>query len=179
MGTRQKKKTIKKTEPKRGPEKKIATTIVRIAGKDVDGGLPISDALRQVKGIGHNLADSLSIVISNKLSIPRDTKMGELKEDQLAIIEKIIKNPIDYGIPHYMVNFRKNPKDGQHVHLISNDLVINTRNLIQNERAMKTWRGYRHGTNKGKVRGQKTRRTGRRGLTVGVIRKKTKAGGGK
>jgi len=173
VGTRQTKQKRKKEDT---TEKKKAksTTIVRIAGKDVDGSYKIPDALRQIKGIGHNLADSLSVVIEEKLGISRETPVGELSEQQIEQIEDVIHDPVRYGVPEYQVNFARNPLDNKYVHLISNDLVITVRNLIQKERAMKTWRGYRHSTNKGKVRGQKTRRTGRKGMTVGVVRKKNR-----
>ncbi len=37
---------------------------LRIAGKDVDGNLPIPKALKLIKGIGTNLADSIAKVFS-------------------------------------------------------------------------------------------------------------------
>ncbi|MCD6279893.1 30S ribosomal protein S13 [Candidatus Micrarchaeota archaeon] len=179
MGTRQKKSNKQEGKDERKQRAKSSKTIVRIAGKDIDGSFTLPVALRQIKGIGHNLADTLSKVIIDKLSMSKGTTIGELNEEQLKIVEQIIKHPEEFGVPSYLINFRKNPNDGKNVHLISNDLVITMRNIIQKERAMKTWRGYRHGTRKGKVRGQKTRRTGRRGLTVGVIRKKMKPAAGK
>ncbi|GAG60554.1 unnamed protein product, partial [marine sediment metagenome] len=42
---------------------------------------------------------------------------------------------------------------------------------IERMRRLRSWKGYRHGFGL-KVRGQRTRSTGRKGLVVGVIRKK-------
>ena len=56
------------------------------------------------------------------------------------------------------------------MHYISSDLVYVVRQDIDHEKDAYTWRGYRH-TYGQKVRGQRTRTTGRTGMTVGVLRK--------
>jgi len=51
--------------------------------------------------------------------------------------------------------------------LITSDIALSVRNDIEREKAMSSWRGYRHMYGL-KVRGQRTRCTGRKGGAVGV-----------
>ncbi|MBP1357848.1 MAG: 30S ribosomal protein S13, partial [Sulfolobus sp.] len=57
------------------------------------------------------------------------------------------------------------------LHLISSDLLFYVRNDIEREKKIKSWRGVRHSLGL-KVRGQRTRTTGRTGMTIGVKRSK-------
>ncbi|MGD0729389.1 MAG: 30S ribosomal protein S13 [Candidatus Micrarchaeaceae archaeon] len=147
-----------------------AASIVRLAGKDVDGSLNIERALSKVKGIGLNLAHSLALVIDSKLSIAKTTEIGSLSDEQIAEVEKVIKEPYAFGIPTYLMNHNKDMETGKLVHNVSNDLMFNTRQDITRDVASKTWRGFRHQYGQ-KVRGQSTRSTGRTGITVGVTKK--------
>ncbi len=149
--------------------------IVRICGRDVNGALSLEKAIMYVRGVGVNLSSVMSGIISTELKIDLNTKVGDLKEDQLEKIELIIKNPQKYGIPSYLYNRQADPITGKHVHLISNDLILNLREDVQKEINSRSWRGARHQTRKGKVRGQRTRSTGRGGIAVGVIRRSVKA----
>ena len=51
--------------------------------------------------------------------------------------------------------------------MITSDIALAVRNDIEREKAMSSWRGYRHMYGL-KVRGQRTRTTGRKGGAVGV-----------
>jgi len=57
------------------------------------------------------------------------------------------------------------------MHLVTSDLIFYVRNDIEREKKIKSWRGVRHSLGL-KVRGQRTRTTGRTGVTVGVRRSK-------
>ena len=63
-----------KREAKHEPSKKPQgpASIVRVAGKDVDGSLPIPRALAKVKGIGHNMSRALALKVESKLGITGD-----------------------------------------------------------------------------------------------------------
>lgn len=163
-------KEERKEERKTKVQTSGASSIVRVAGKDVDGSLSIERALSKVKGIGLNLSHSLSIVIESKLSIPKTAEIGSLKESQISEIEKIIKAPDEYGIPNYFLNHNKDMETGRNVHNVSSDLIFVTRQDINRDISTKTWRGFRHQYGQ-KVRGQNTRSTGRTGATVGVTKK--------
>ena len=149
---------------------------MRVAGKDVNGSLNLERALSNVKGIGMNMSHALALVIELKLGIPKSTEIGSLNETQIADVEAIIKEPASAGIPIYMINRNKDMETGKNMHVVSNDLIFNTRQDISRDIANKTWRGYRHQYGQ-KVRGQATRSTGRTGITVGVTKKSIVAAG--
>ena len=147
-----------------------ATSIVRIAGKDVDGKLSLQRALESVKGLGHNMSHALSQEIETKLGIARNASVGSLGEEALAKIEKAIKDPAALGIPSFMLNRRKDFETGKDLHIVGSDLIFATRQDVSREVSLRSWKGYRHQYGQ-KVRGQHTRSTGRKGETVGVTKK--------
>ena len=150
-----------------------AASIVRLSGRDVNGALSIQRALFQVKGVGINLSNAISHTIEAKLNIPRDTNIGSLDEQQIAAVEGIIKDPGSFGVPNFMVNHRRFFETGKDMHFVSNDLLLITRQDINRDVALRTWHGFRHQYGQ-KVRGQRTRSTGRTGATVGVMKKAAK-----
>ncbi|MCL4371896.1 30S ribosomal protein S13 [Candidatus Marsarchaeota archaeon] len=147
-----------------------ATSIIRIAGKDVNGELSLRRAIDEVKGIGSSMANALSFAADKKLGLSPDTKIGSLAEDKISALEELIKNPAKFGIPTYMLNHRKNFETGLDAHFVGNDLIFANRQDIAREVTLRTWRGMRHQYGQ-KVRGQHTRSTGRTGATVGVTKK--------
>ncbi len=160
-------------DPRQKKEDKGAQSIIRIAGRDIDGALSIERALSRVKGIGMNLSHSISHAVEAKLSIPKSTRIGSLSEKQVADIENVIKSPDSFGVPKYLLNKRKDNETGKDMHYVGNDLTFNTRQDVNREVNNRTWRGFRHQYGQ-KVRGQRTRSTGRTGATVGVMKKAVK-----
>ncbi len=156
-----------KTEKKAGRE---AQSIIRLAGRDINGMLPIRRALSQVKGLGGNISYALAYAIENKLGIPESTKLSDLSEEQFAKVEDVIKDPLKYGIPSFLLNRRKDFETGKDTHTIGNDAVFNVRQDVNREISLRTWKGLRHQWGQ-KVRGQHSRSTGRTGATVGVNKK--------
>ncbi len=154
-------------------EERGAQSIIRIAGRDIDGALNIERALSRVKGIGMNMSHSLSHAVEMKLNIPKATALKSLSEKQIADIEGVIKSPESSGIPKYMLNRRKDNETGKDMHYVGNDLTFNTRQDINREVNNRTWRGFRHQYGQ-RVRGQHTRSTGRTGAAVGVMKKAIK-----
>ena len=144
--------------------------IVRVAGKDMKGDLPIAKALNQLKGMGMNLADSIATIASVKLNIDKREHIGNLNDDQLDELEKILLNPADYGVPTWVLNRRKD-SSGSNRHLIGADLDFATRQDIEAEKNIKSYRGVRHMFGL-PVRGQRTKTMGRKGMILGVIKKK-------
>jgi len=146
---------------------------LRIAGKEIKGKYSIKKAISQVKGIGTNLADSLEKIITKKLNLHEKEKIGNLTDEQLEEVEKIIANPKKYGVPSWMLNRKKDPETGEDKHLISSDLDFQKKEDIKGLIKIKAYRGVRHmyGLTS---RGQRTKTSGRKGLTLGVQRKKNK-----
>ena len=144
--------------------------IVRLAGCDLRGSLPLRRAITSVKGIGINLGKVVSEIACQQLGMNDKTMIGELSEQEVDKLEHIMRNPTDFGVPVRMLNRQKDLFTGNNLHYISSDLVYIVRQDVDHEKDAYTWRGYRH-TYGQKVRGQRTRSTGRTGMTVGVLRK--------
>ena len=142
--------------------------ILRIAGKDIEGGRKLIVALSEIKGVGYNFAQ----VLIQSLNINPNMRVGFLTENDIRGIEQVISNPARAGIPQWYLNRRKNMDDGSNYHRITSDLDFAASNDIEREKLVMSWRGYRHMFGL-RVRGQCTRTTGRRGGAVGV--KKVKA----
>ncbi|GAG53005.1 unnamed protein product [marine sediment metagenome] len=106
--------------------------------------------------------------------ISPDLRIGAIPEKDLNRIEEIIIAPIANGIPIWMVNRKKDLVTGENLHIIGNRLELSVRRDIDRMKRIRSYKGVRH--NRGlKVRGQKTKSTGRHGLVVGVIRSKIKS----
>ncbi len=117
----------------------------------------------QVRGIGYNFAKAILDV----LKIDQNSNIGFLTESQVDEIEKVMRNPSSINIPSWFLNRRKDIESGENLHLITSDIEFNVRNDIEREKNTNSWRGFRH-TYGLKVRGQRTRTTGRKGGAVGV-----------
>jgi len=151
-------------------ERREEASIVRIAGRDVNGNFKIVKALIQIKGIGNTLAEAIANVAEEKFGIDKSTRIGMLPEDKISNLEAIIKNPLKFGLPEYLLDRRKDRETGESMHLIGSDLTVKVKQDIDYDIKIQTWRGFRHQYGQ-KVRGQRTRSTGRTGATVGVTKK--------
>jgi len=166
------------------PQKMVAPSgkelrgIVRIAGKDIKGDVPVSRAITKVKGMGLAMGFAVGKAVFKELALPEGSLIGELSEQQMQKLEHVMTHPAEYGVPLFMLNRRKDVSTGDNRHLISTDLMFTVSQDIEREKGIYTWKGYRHAYGQ-KVRGQRTRTTGRTGMTVGVLRKSVlaKAGG--
>jgi len=141
--------------------------IVRVAGVDIDGNLKVAYGLAKIKGVGVTLAYTLC----RKLGIDPEARIGNLSEAEVKKIEEALANPQTLGLPGWMFNRRKDYETGKDLHLIGSDLIIAVKRDIELLKKIRCWRGIRHQLGL-KVRGQRTRTTGRLGVTVGVKRKR-------
>jgi len=171
------KKDDVKSETKASPKKKKEVAeeegvrgIIRLAGKDVRGHIPLKRALLAVKGIGHTTSRTVSKIISKELKVPEDVKVGTFTDAQIEQIDEILAKIQDHGVPSYLLNRRKDSETGKDIHNTMNDLVFSTRQDVEHEKKVYSWKGYRHAYGQ-KVRGQRTKNTGRGGMSLGVIRK--------
>tara|TARA_B100001146_G_C16186035_1_gene436863 strand:+ start:124 stop:783 length:660 start_codon:yes stop_codon:yes gene_type:complete len=139
--------------------------LIRILGNDIPGERKALIGLTQIPGIGYNFANSLLQI----LKINPDSKIGMFTEEQVSSIEKIIQNPKSINVPTWFMNRQKDIQTGEDLHLVTSDIAFNIRNDIEREKNVFSWRGYRHMYGL-KVRGQRTRCTGRKGGAVGVAK---------
>ena len=137
--------------------------IVRLAGRDIDGTKRLAYALKDVRGVNINLA---SAMISS-LKLDSRMRLGQLNDAQIAELEKTMKDVRLLNLPPWLYNRRKDIETGEDHHLLESDLAYVSKNDIEREKAIGSWRGMRHSLGL-KVRGQRTRTTGRKGRTVGV-----------
>lgn len=139
---------------------------LRIIDTDVDGTLKTSYALAKIKGVSPGLANAILM----KAGISPTGRAGFLTEAELERIEEVIRDPAKYGLPGWFLNRRKELETGKDTHLIGADLVLRTKMDIEKMKEIKSWRGYRHAYGL-KVRGQRTKTTGRAGKALGVKKK--------
>jgi small subunit ribosomal protein S13 len=144
--------------------------IVRIMGTDVQGTLKTSYAVSHVKGI----STSLSNAVIKKAGVNPDLRVGLITESDVSKIEDVIRDPVKYGIPAWMFNRRKDAETGKDIHVLSAELAFKTKTDIDLAKEIRSWRGYRHAYSL-KVRGQRTKTTGRQGKSLGVKKKTLQA----
>jgi small subunit ribosomal protein S13 len=142
--------------------------IVRVLDTDIDGELPLVYGLSAVKGIGY----TFSLAVCRVLGLDPYMKLGYLTDEEVKNIEAVVREPLKYHIPEWYYNRRKDYTTGENIHLTGATLLFHVKEDIEREKKIKSWRGIRHIYGL-KVRGQRTRTTGRTGVTVGVKRKRT------
>ncbi len=139
--------------------------MVRILGNDIPGDKKMLVGLSQIKGVGYMFANTILSV----LKINSNQRVGHLSTEHIKSIENIIKNPSASNFPSWFLNRRKDVETGKDIHLLTSDIAFTVRNDIEREKTTGSWRGYRHMYGL-KVRGQRTRCTGRKGGAVGVAK---------
>lgn len=127
----------------------------------------IALALTGMKGVGQMLARSIILSIGGDPS----AKMGEIEDEDVEKIEKILENPLEYGIPEWMLNRRKDVDTGADIHVVGSKLAIALREDVNTLRKIRAYRGIRHESGL-PVRGQRTKSSFRTGSSLGVRRKK-------
>lgn len=142
--------------------------LIRIVDKDIKGDVSTYMAMTKVKGCDFMLANA----ICNVLDLDKAQECGYLSTEQIEKIEDAMKHPEKYGIPAWLFNRRKDLETGTDKHLVASDLRLQQEMDIRFLKKIKVYRGIRHAKGSKKVRGQRTRSTGRRAGTLGVIRKK-------
>jgi len=140
--------------------------IVRMAGTNLEGSDKLGYGLAKIKGVSINLAEAVIKVAELDPSM----RVGNLNEKELARIEEVLRDPSKYGIPPWLLNYRKEFQTGESLHLIGSDLMFRVKSDVDFMKKLKTWKGVRHSLGL-KVRGQRTKTTGRKGRVVGVTKK--------
>ncbi|MFB6470479.1 MAG: 30S ribosomal protein S13 [Vulcanisaeta sp. AZ3] len=147
--------------------------IVRVGDTDLDGFKPVAYALAKIRGIGIPTA----YAICRYLGINPVIRLGNLDDESIKKLDWAVRN-LNQFAPGWFVNRPKDPETGRNIHLIGADLVLAAKRDVDLMKKLRGWKGIRHNLGL-KVRGQRTRTTGRLGLTMGVIKSKgTTAGGG-
>jgi len=151
------------------PEEKELRAIVRVAGSDLDGEMPLRNALMGIKGIGYVMSKAICEVGN----FDPNVKLGSLTAEEMIRLEAVIKEPMKFGVPSWALNRRREPETGMDMHLTGADLEVAKKFDVQKMINLKTYRGMRHMLGQ-PVRGQRTRSSFRGGRVVGVVKKTIK-----
>ena len=141
--------------------------IVRISNSDIDGEKNVVYGLTGIKGVGLHLAT----LIADKTGIDRYKKIGDLSDSQIEKIQDFI-DKINENAPIWMLNHRKDLDSGKNIHLVGSEIEMRLRDEINILKKIRSYRGIRHERGL-RVRGQRTKANNRRGLSLGVSKKRT------
>ena len=155
--------TLPAVRPKNFREK----VFFRKLRSQVDGNALVEQGLTQIRGVGRRFAQAVVKICEIN---PR-TRIGAVAEKDLNLIEEILLDPTSHGIPEWMVNRKKDFRTGENLHFLGNRLDLQVKQDIDRMKRIRSYKGIRHRYGL-KVRGQRTRSTGRHGLVIGVVRKK-------
>lgn len=136
--------------------------IVRIVNTDIDGNKPTVVGLQSIKGVGKRVAE----VVVRKAGVDRSVKIGSLDEAATDELAKLISTYSDYA-PMWAINRQGDYETGEDQHIVGTDLDVVLKDDINRLKMIRCYRGVRHESGH-KVRGQRTRSNGRKGLTLGV-----------
>ena len=140
--------------------------VLRVSGTNIDGTKNIVYGLIKIIGVGPSYA--AAVVRASQLK--SSSRMGELSEAEIQKLEDVMHDPAKYGLPSRLYNRRKALDNGRDVHLIGPDATLSVKSDIDFMTDIRSWKGIRHSLGL-KVRGQRTRTTGRKGRAVGVAKK--------
>lgn len=138
---------------------------VRVGTTDLDGTKSVKVALTGIKGVGRHTA----LVICRMAKVDEYASLGRLEEEAVNRLRTAVE---EYAgkIPTWMANRPRDVYTGETKHLLGGDVALTKEEDINLMRKIRCYRGIRHETGQ-KVRGQRTKSTGRTGTTVGVKRK--------
>jgi len=144
------------------PQDEDLRYFVRIGQTDLDGTASVERALAGLDGIGRRSAR----VIAQTVGVDRQATFGALDDD---VIEAIVAEVEGYAdtIPDWLANRRKDYFTGETVHLTGNDVELVRQQDVNRMQKIGSYKGLRHRRGQ-KVRGQRTKSTGRSEGTVGV-----------
>ena len=140
--------------------------IIRIANSDVSGEERLANALTSIRGIGPRISNA----IVQKLKLDPNKLAGKLDDKSVVDIENAIMNLNDY-VPDWLLNRQKDYDTGGDIHPVSVELKMTHDEDLNRMKKVKSYKGIRHASGH-KVRGQRTYSNGRKGLALGVSKKR-------
>ncbi|MFC1786496.1 30S ribosomal protein S13 [Halobacteriota archaeon] len=140
--------------------------IVRVGSTDLAGKKSVHYALTGIKGVGRRSAR----IIAQNAGLDLKATTGYLANEEIERLKKAVTE-FEKSAPSWMINRQKDPLLGIGRHITASDIMLTLEEDISRMKKTRSYTGIRHERGY-KVRGQKTRSTGRKGATVGVVRKK-------
>jgi small subunit ribosomal protein S13 len=135
---------------------------VRIGQTDLDGTKSVERSLIEMGGIGRRAAR----VIADEAGVDRTATLGALDDDTIDTLVATVEN-FDDHVPDWLTNRQNDFYTGTTSHLTGTDVELTRDQDINRMRMIRSYRGIRHERGQ-KVRGQRTKSTGRTEGTIGV-----------
>ena len=138
------------------------TYFVRVGQTDLDGTKSVERALTGLDGIGHRAAR----LVSREVGIDRRETFGRLEDEEIEEIVDTIERFAE-TVPDWLTNRQTDFFSGEAEHLIGSEVELVREQDINRMQKIGSYKGIRHQRGQ-KVRGQRTKSTGRSEGTVGV-----------
>ncbi|MFW6320858.1 MAG: 30S ribosomal protein S13 [Halohasta sp.] len=135
---------------------------VRIGQTDLDGTKTVERSLTDMNGIGQRTAR----IVADASGVDRTATFGLLEDDEIDAVVDVVENLEDH-LPEWMRNRQHDFYTGEHSHIVGGDLGQQRRQDINRMQMINSYKGVRHKRGQ-KVRGQRTKSTGRTEGTIGV-----------
>jgi len=135
---------------------------VRIGQTDLDGTKSVERSLTELDGIGRRSAR----IIADKAGVDRRTTFGALEDEEIETVTELVEG-FAGEVPEWLANHRNDFFSGETTHEIGSDLGLTRRQDINRMKMINSYKGTRHKRGQ-KVRGQRTKSTGRTEGTIGV-----------
>ena len=135
---------------------------VRIGQTDLDGTKSVERSLTDMNGIGKRAAR----IIAEKAGVDRQALFGALDDDEIEAVVEKVEGYAD-EVPEWLTNHQNDFYSGETTHEIGNDLQMQRRADVNRMQMIDSYKGVRHKRGQ-KVRGQRTKSTGRTEGTIGV-----------
>merc|ERR1711971_564612 len=130
--------------------------ILRVLNTNLDGKVKVMFALTSIKGVGRRFSN----ICCKKAEVELGKRAGELTQEEVERLVTIIQNPRHFKVPDWMLNRKKDVKDGKFSQVVSNTLDMKLREDLERLKKIRAHRGLRHYWGL-RVRGQRTKTTGR------------------
>jgi small subunit ribosomal protein S13 len=144
------------------PEDDDIRYFVRIGQTDLDGTKSVERSLTDMKGIGKRTAR----IVAEQSGVDRTATFGRLDDDDIQAVVDAVESFGD-NVPDWLANRRKDFFTGETTHEIGNELSLTRQQDINRMKMISSYKGVRHKRGQ-KVRGQRTKSTGRTEGTIGV-----------
>ncbi|MFP9192854.1 30S ribosomal protein S13 [Natronosalvus vescus] len=149
-------------EPQEHEEEDELQYFVRIGQTDLDGTKSVERSLSEMNGIGRRTAR----IIADEAGVDRTATFGALDQETIDDVIEVVENYAD-TVPGWLTNRQRDFYTGETSHETGNDLQLTRQHDINRMKMIDSYRGVRHKRGQ-KVRGQRTKSTGRTEGTIGV-----------
>lgn len=149
-------------DPDTADEDEDIRYFVRIGQTDLDGTQRVDRALTGMNGVGRRTAR----IIADQAGVDRTATLGRLEDGEIdSLIERVQDFAAD--VPDWLTNRPADYFTGEASHEVGNDLSLTRQQDINRMQMISSYKGVRHERGQ-KVRGQRTKSTGRSEGTIGV-----------